>query len=174
MSLRGQIATANLAGQLLPCKYGCGPGWDAGARQSSAGNIAYVGTCRRSGEAELPPSSQRRHLPQAAVHLLCTFCIHISGRACLPVRGCRYMPHLAARHKCCLCSVSDRCPWKPCRYVPLGLIWNPGQYPTNAAGYDDITHTIRTWVLTRLAWMEGQFRQVGYLSRLHQDSGSGQ
>jgi hypothetical protein len=46
------------------------------------------------------------------------------------------------------------------RYVPLGIIWSPGSYPTIAAGYDDKFATLRKWVLARLAWMEGQLKQV--------------
>ena len=107
---------------------------------------------------------------------LCTFCIHFSNKLCL--LACPGLhaagPHLAAPTSAiCFYLWYNECPWKTCRYVPLGLIWHPGQYPTDAAGYDDITRTIRTWVLARLAWMEGQFRQVGCLSSLYQDSGSG-
>ena len=46
------------------------------------------------------------------------------------------------------------------RYVPLGIIWSPGSYPTVAAGYDDKFATLRKWVLARLAWMEAQLKQV--------------
>lgn len=47
-----------------------------------------------------------------------------------------------------------------CRYVPLGIIWDQGSYPTVAAGYDDKFAVLRKWVLARLAWMEGQLKQV--------------
>lgn len=53
-----------------------------------------------------------------------------------------------------------RCAFVHHRYVPLGIIWSPGTYPTVAAGYDDKFATLRTWVLARLAWMEGQLKQV--------------
>ena len=46
------------------------------------------------------------------------------------------------------------------RYVPLGIIWSPGSYPTVAAGYDDKFAALRKWVLARLAWMEGQLKEV--------------
>lgn len=61
-----------------------------------------------------------------------------------------------------LCHVSNKCVRNVgCnRYQPSGLLWNPGQYPSDAAGYDNKVATLRQWVITRLAWLESQFAMV--------------
>lgn len=46
------------------------------------------------------------------------------------------------------------------KYQPMGLLWNPGQYPSDAAGYTASVSNVRTWVLARLVWLESQFTQV--------------
>lgn len=52
------------------------------------------------------------------------------------------------------------CAPKWCRYVPLGLIWSPGKYPSTAAGFTDTFGQLHKWVLARLDWMEGQLASV--------------
>lgn len=44
--------------------------------------------------------------------------------------------------------------------MPLGIIWTPGQFPSVTAGYNNKFASLRSWVLTRLVWMEGQLQQV--------------
>ena len=46
------------------------------------------------------------------------------------------------------------------RYQPSGLLWTPGQYPSDAAGYDSKVAELQSWVLARLAWLESQFALV--------------
>ena len=56
------------------------------------------------------------------------------------------------------------------RYVPQGLIFSPGKYATTAVGYTSTFSDLRTWVLTRLAWMDTQLTSVLKASTAQQPS----
>ncbi len=44
--------------------------------------------------------------------------------------------------------------------MPQNIIFSSDKYPSVEVGYVDTFKTLRTWVLTRLAWMEEQLAAV--------------